>query len=156
MNVLPAHKHYVCSLESLQCSLANFLQVKSTCYTYYSVTMSCCADAFASLRSDFFGRPQEHSWMFVITAYLLTWGCVVIVIWLLLNYVIAAIFREYINLRDEFVHAKAEFYWHASHLTVRSFQHALAVITLDVCSTPIRASIEFFFYRHVLYFITRD
>lgn len=81
-----------------------------------------CVDAFADLHRDFFGRSEEYSWLYLVTAYLLIWGCVIIVTWLLLNYVIAAIFRAYLALHEETTCAKAEFAWHAQHLTVRCSQ----------------------------------
>lgn len=56
--------------------------------------------------------------MYMVTAYILIWGCVVIVIWLLLNYVIAAILRAHIALQEETTRAKAEFALYGQHLTV--------------------------------------
>ena len=71
------------------------------------------------------GRSEEYTWMYVVTAYILIWGSVIIVIWLLLNYVIAAVFRAHHALHAETTRAKAEFALHAKHLTVRLFSRSV-------------------------------
>jgi hypothetical protein len=82
------------------------------------------ADAFSDLQKDFFGRPEEENLLYRITAYILMWGCVLIIIMLLLNYVIAAIFRAYSALQETTQAAKLEFEEFSARLSVRSCPQA--------------------------------
>ena len=57
--------------------------------------------------------------LYKVTAYILIWGCVLIVIFLLLNFVIAVIFRAYAALHDSTQRVKLEFAETRQGLTAR-------------------------------------
>jgi predicted membrane protein len=59
----------------------------------------CTSDGFGDLRNDFFGEPEEITTIDTITAYILIWGSVLFIIFILFSFAIAVVFMSYSTLQ---------------------------------------------------------
>lgn len=61
---------------------------------------SWTSDGFADLRNDFFGQPAEITTVDTIIAYILIWGSVLLIIFILFSFAIAVVFMSYSSLQN--------------------------------------------------------
>jgi hypothetical protein len=66
---------------------------------YWDVWTCVWADGFAQLGQEFFGSHEEISILETVTGHVLTKGCVLLLIFVLLNFLIAVIFLAYAQIK---------------------------------------------------------
>jgi hypothetical protein len=71
-------------------------------HSLFCLMVQFAADGFVGLQSDVFGHHYERSALETVTAYVVIWACVLMVIFLFYNFAIAVVFMSYAKLQSHF------------------------------------------------------